>query len=183
MLAFSCYLSVCWVFVLLLPPYNRSPCLLMPGTPPGCHLTAGRDKRSSMETGKYSPQSHSLPLFQVKIYCLPALFFFFFLKSIKITTSCYPVPSICCHDLVYDWFESLAECLHWNVRKRQAQLADASDSSDTENWSRFCTHQSTEPGSELAAARRRWSPQKKTSLADSERNCQPVCSLYLVTSS
>uniref|UniRef100_A0A667XY02 NAD(+) kinase n=1 Tax=Myripristis murdjan TaxID=586833 RepID=A0A667XY02_9TELE len=38
---------------------------------------------------------------------------------IKITTSCYPVPSICCHDLVYDWFESLAQCLHWNVRKRQ----------------------------------------------------------------
>ncbi|XP_072219737.1 NAD kinase b [Leuresthes tenuis] len=52
---------------------------------------------------------------------------------IKITTSCYPVPSICCHDLVYDWFESLAECLHWNVRKRQARLADISDSSDTEN--------------------------------------------------
>ncbi|CAG02372.1 unnamed protein product, partial [Tetraodon nigroviridis] len=50
---------------------------------------------------------------------------------IKITTSCFPVPSICCHDLVYDWFESLAECLHWNVRKRQARLADASDSSDT----------------------------------------------------
>uniref|UniRef100_A0A671Z1H5 NAD(+) kinase n=1 Tax=Sparus aurata TaxID=8175 RepID=A0A671Z1H5_SPAAU len=47
---------------------------------------------------------------------------------IKITTSCYPVPSICCHDLVYDWFESLAQCLHWNVRKRQARLADASDS-------------------------------------------------------
>lgn len=54
-------------------------------------------------------------------------------RSIKITTSCYPVPSICCHDLVYDWFESLAECLHWNVRKRQARLARASDSSDTEN--------------------------------------------------
>lgn len=52
---------------------------------------------------------------------------------IKITTSCYPVPSICCHDLVYDWFESLAQCLHWNVRKRQARLADVSDSSDTEN--------------------------------------------------
>ncbi|XP_068196452.1 NAD kinase b [Antennarius striatus] len=52
---------------------------------------------------------------------------------IKITTSCYPVPSICCHDLVYDWFESLAQCLHWNVRKRQARLTDASDSSDTEN--------------------------------------------------
>uniref|UniRef100_A0A3B3VGX3 NAD(+) kinase n=1 Tax=Poecilia latipinna TaxID=48699 RepID=A0A3B3VGX3_9TELE len=52
---------------------------------------------------------------------------------IKITTSCYPVPSICCHDLVYDWFESLAQCLHWNVRKRQARLADVSDSSDTES--------------------------------------------------
>ncbi|KAM9789775.1 NAD kinase b [Neosynchiropus ocellatus] len=52
---------------------------------------------------------------------------------IKITTSCYPVPSICCHDLVYDWFESLAQCLHWNVRKRQARLTEASDSSDTEN--------------------------------------------------
>ncbi|XP_054482591.1 NAD kinase b isoform X1 [Anoplopoma fimbria] len=52
---------------------------------------------------------------------------------IKITTSCYPVPSICCHDLVYDWFESLAQCLHWNVRKRQERLADVSDSSDTEN--------------------------------------------------
>ncbi|KAI4810202.1 hypothetical protein KUCAC02_019043 [Chaenocephalus aceratus] len=50
---------------------------------------------------------------------------------IKITTSCYPVPSICCHDLVYDWFESLAQCLHWNVRKRQERLADVSDSSDT----------------------------------------------------
>ncbi|TNN58039.1 NAD kinase [Liparis tanakae] len=49
---------------------------------------------------------------------------------IKITTSCYPVPSICCHDLVYDWFESLAQCLHWNVRKRQARLEDFSDSSD-----------------------------------------------------
>uniref|UniRef100_A0A8C5H6T9 NAD(+) kinase n=1 Tax=Gouania willdenowi TaxID=441366 RepID=A0A8C5H6T9_GOUWI len=41
---------------------------------------------------------------------------------IKITTSCYPVPSICCHDLVYDWFESLAQCLHWNVRKKQTRL-------------------------------------------------------------
>ncbi|XP_056599887.1 NAD kinase b [Triplophysa dalaica] len=53
--------------------------------------------------------------------------------SIKITTSCYPLPSICCHDLVYDWFESLAECLHWNVRKKQARLTDISDSSETEN--------------------------------------------------
>ncbi|KAM9501251.1 NAD kinase b isoform 1-T1 [Clarias gariepinus] len=52
--------------------------------------------------------------------------------SIKITTSCYPLPSLCCHGLVYDWFESLAECLHWNIRKKQAQLSDASDSTDTD---------------------------------------------------
>ncbi|CAM9939459.1 NAD kinase-like isoform X1 [Lampetra planeri] len=44
--------------------------------------------------------------------------------SIKITTSCFPVPSVCCEDPVQDWFESLAECLHWNVRKRQCHLAD-----------------------------------------------------------
>ncbi|XP_072101056.1 NAD kinase-like isoform X2 [Mobula birostris] len=42
--------------------------------------------------------------------------------SISITTSCYPVPSICFRDPVNDWFESLAECLHWNVRKKQGQL-------------------------------------------------------------
>ncbi|XP_068096742.1 NAD kinase isoform X3 [Hyperolius riggenbachi] len=39
--------------------------------------------------------------------------------SITITTSCYPVPSICFRDPVSDWFDSLAECLHWNVRKKQ----------------------------------------------------------------
>lgn len=76
---------------------------------------------------------------------------YLFFHSIKITTSCYPVPSICCHDLVYDWFESLAECLHWNVRKRQARLADASDSSDTENWGCFCCPQNADPGSEFTA--------------------------------
>ncbi|XP_062848925.1 NAD kinase b isoform X2 [Trichomycterus rosablanca] len=46
---------------------------------------------------------------------------------ITITTSCYPVPSLCCHDLVYDWFDSLAQCLHWNVRKKQTQLSDDLD--------------------------------------------------------
>ncbi|XP_015675081.2 NAD kinase [Protobothrops mucrosquamatus] len=43
--------------------------------------------------------------------------------SISITTSCYPLPSICFQDPVSDWFESLAECLHWNVRKRQNHFA------------------------------------------------------------
>uniref|UniRef100_UPI00398E5527 NAD kinase-like isoform X2 n=1 Tax=Pristiophorus japonicus TaxID=55135 RepID=UPI00398E5527 len=47
--------------------------------------------------------------------------------SITITTSCYPVPSICFRDPVNDWFESLAECLHWNVRKKQSHLTDVED--------------------------------------------------------
>ncbi|XP_077869449.1 NAD kinase-like [Saccoglossus kowalevskii] len=39
--------------------------------------------------------------------------------SVKITTSIYPVASICRDDQISDWFDSLAECLHWNVRHRQ----------------------------------------------------------------
>ncbi|XP_073765546.1 NAD kinase isoform X1 [Danio rerio] len=42
--------------------------------------------------------------------------------SITITTSCFPLPSICFRDPVNDWFESLAQCLHWNVRKKQSHL-------------------------------------------------------------
>uniref|UniRef100_A0A674NPS9 NAD(+) kinase n=1 Tax=Takifugu rubripes TaxID=31033 RepID=A0A674NPS9_TAKRU len=43
--------------------------------------------------------------------------------SITITTSCFPVPSICFRDPVNDWFESLAQCLHWNVRKKQNYIS------------------------------------------------------------
>ncbi|XP_051964282.1 NAD kinase-like isoform X1 [Xyrauchen texanus] len=43
--------------------------------------------------------------------------------SITITTSCFPVPSICFRDPVNDWFESLSQCLHWNVRKKQSHLS------------------------------------------------------------
>lgn len=54
----------------------------------------------------------------------------FFSPSITITTSCFPVPSICFRDPVNDWFESLAQCLHWNVRKKQNYLS----SEDEEFW-------------------------------------------------
>lgn len=40
------------------------------------------------------------------------------------TTSIYPVPSVCAEDQISDWFDSLAECLHWNVRKKQRQFDD-----------------------------------------------------------
>lgn len=52
------------------------------------------------------------------------------LPSITITSSCFPVPSICFRDPVNDWFESLAQCLHWNVRKRQSHLS----SEEEEFW-------------------------------------------------
>ncbi|GLH04834.1 NAD kinase like protein [Gryllus bimaculatus] len=47
--------------------------------------------------------------------------------SLRVTTSVYPVPSICAQDQISDWFDSLAECLHWNVRKRQKHLDELSD--------------------------------------------------------
>ena len=50
-----------------------------------------------------------------------------FVNSLRVTTSIYPVPSICAEDQISDWFDSLAECLHWNVRKKQRQFDDFSD--------------------------------------------------------
>ncbi|XP_050522732.1 NAD kinase-like isoform X2 [Daktulosphaira vitifoliae] len=47
--------------------------------------------------------------------------------SLRVTTSIYPVPSICAQDQISDWFDSLAECLHWNVRKRQKHFEELSD--------------------------------------------------------
>ncbi|CAF2575041.1 unnamed protein product [Rotaria sp. Silwood2] len=41
---------------------------------------------------------------------------------VHITTSVYPVPSICRFDQLGDWFESLADILHWNLRKSQGRL-------------------------------------------------------------
>ena len=38
------------------------------------------------------------------------------------TTSVFPVPSICSSDQITDWFDSLDECLRWNDRKKQRQL-------------------------------------------------------------
>ncbi|XP_041501286.1 NAD kinase isoform X2 [Microtus oregoni] len=53
--------------------------------------------------------------------------------SISITTSCYPLPSICVCDPVSDWFESLAQCLHWNVRKKQAHFPEDEDQDEEDS--------------------------------------------------
>ncbi|XP_043190145.1 NAD kinase-like isoform X1 [Amphibalanus amphitrite] len=42
--------------------------------------------------------------------------------SLRVTTSVFPVPSICSSDQITDWFDSLDECLRWNDRKKQRQL-------------------------------------------------------------
>jgi hypothetical protein len=41
---------------------------------------------------------------------------------LSITTSEYPLPSICRSDQINDWFEGLAQCLHWNQRQKQLPL-------------------------------------------------------------
>lgn len=51
----------------------------------------------------------------------------FCIFSLRVTTSIYPVPSICAEDQISDWFDSLAECLHWNVRRKQRQFDEFSD--------------------------------------------------------
>lgn len=60
------------------------------------------------------------------LFFLLILFFALFF-SLRVTTSIYPVPSICAQDQISDWFDSLAECLHWNVRKKQKHLDELTD--------------------------------------------------------
>ncbi len=38
---------------------------------------------------------------------------------LSISTSEFPLPSICRSNQINDWFEGLADCLHWNQRKKQ----------------------------------------------------------------
>ncbi|KAJ8320288.1 hypothetical protein KUTeg_001875 [Tegillarca granosa] len=45
--------------------------------------------------------------------------------SVLVTMAQYPVPSICAKDQIDDWFDSLAECLHWNVRKPQKPISSS----------------------------------------------------------
>ena len=72
-------------------------------------------------------------------YILSYNIFFYF--SLRISTSIYPVPSIADVDSITDWFDSLAGCLHWNVRKQQKPFhhipsngsIDSTSSSDNGN--------------------------------------------------
>jgi len=51
--------------------------------------------------------------------------------SLIINTSKYPLASVCHNDPVNDWFDSMAACLHWNVRKPQRPFSASRASSET----------------------------------------------------
>jgi NAD+ kinase len=53
------------------------------------------------------------------------------MSRLSVTTSVFPVPSICAQDQIQDWFDSLADCLQWNVRKRQRTFEELEDNSDS----------------------------------------------------
>ncbi|XP_062505175.1 NAD kinase-like isoform X2 [Corticium candelabrum] len=42
--------------------------------------------------------------------------------SVVITASEWPLPCISANDHIIDWFKSLSECLHWNVRLKQSPM-------------------------------------------------------------
>ncbi|XP_019872207.1 NAD kinase-like isoform X3 [Aethina tumida] len=65
--------------------------------------------------------------------------------SLRVTTSIYPVPSICSQDQISDWFDSLAECLHWNVRKRQKHLDELTDLTHSSSNDTLDSLDQTEP--------------------------------------
>ncbi|XP_060603406.1 NAD kinase-like isoform X2 [Ruditapes philippinarum] len=51
--------------------------------------------------------------------------------SVRITTAQFPLPAVCAKDQIEDWFDRLAECLHWNVRKPQRSLDSSRNTSDS----------------------------------------------------
>lgn len=40
--------------------------------------------------------------------------------AVVIRLSRWPIPTVCSRDHSHDWFRSVRETLHWNVRKQQA---------------------------------------------------------------
>jgi NAD kinase len=43
-------------------------------------------------------------------------------QQISVTMSEHPLPSICRSNQINDWFDGLANCLHWNQRQKQLPL-------------------------------------------------------------
>lgn len=64
--------------------------------------------------------------------------------SLRVTTSIYPVPSICAEDQIADWFASLDECLRWNDRKRQRNFDDPEELLTPPDQTPELTHSSSD---------------------------------------
>lgn len=54
-------------------------------------------------------------------------------RRLRVQTSTYPVPWVCGEDHIADWFQSLARCLHWNVRERQRSFSSSTYGSSEES--------------------------------------------------
>ncbi|CAL4060149.1 unnamed protein product, partial [Meganyctiphanes norvegica] len=64
--------------------------------------------------------------------------------SLRVTTSIYPVPSICAEDQIADWFASLDECLRWNDRKRQKHFDEPEELLTPPDQTPELTHSSSD---------------------------------------
>jgi hypothetical protein len=63
---------------------------------------------------------------------------------LSITTSEYPLPSICRSDQINDWFEGLAQCLHWNQRQKQLPLNACYYSTTSNSVSQSLNHSASQ---------------------------------------
>lgn len=85
--------------------------------------------RSQLQNGSFKEYNELRSDYSLRdniAYCAFAYMYFSSLLvstcSVVVTTSPCPVPTINNTGHVTDWFDSLAECLHWNVRKQQKKL-------------------------------------------------------------
>lgn len=105
---------------------DRLKLLLPVETRRGFPLMVVTDRRSLKDTGTISINLW-VPMIIIILtkYIYPC--------RVTVVTSSCPVPSINNTGHVTDWFDSLAECLHWNVRKEQKAL-------DASSWSIAMVH-------------------------------------------
>ncbi len=76
-----------------------------------------------------------------------SIIFPFLIFSIRITTSVHPVPSICRFDQLGDWFESLADILHWNLREPQLSFESIRENNKTIEENQNSSNSSTSDSS------------------------------------
>ena len=95
---------------------------------------------------------------------------------LSITTSEYPLPSICRNDQINDWFEGLAQCLHWNQRQKQLPLNSCYLQQQSLSQSQSLSHSSSQ--SQLSSSSSSTSSLKRQiSLAKADKKDEEALSL------